>query len=94
MTKSTEPPTGNSGIVRDTEATVRAMRGNAWSPAFERTSWPLSGTVLFLQQSSDCAVGAHLPFKQQSITSEFGLTLAKQSKGLTSSTTASKLMTT
>ncbi len=62
---------------------MKAISGDEWSVALDGASWLWSGTV-FLQHSSDFAVGAHLPFRQHSIACCFGAPPAKQSKGLRS----------
>ena len=66
-----------------------ASSGDDWFAAFDCASWPRSVDVL-LQHSSDFAVGAHLPFLQQSIAFLVHAPPAKQSKGLASKTTATK----
>ena len=70
---------------------IKANSGDDWSAAFNGTSWLWSGTV-FLQHSSDFAVGAHLPFKQHSIACRFGELPAKQSKGLRSRITVIRVI--
>ena len=45
--------------------TANAISGDACSADFDGASWLLSDTV-FLQHSSEFAVGTHLPLRQQS----------------------------
>lgn len=70
---------------------IKTISGNEWSADFAGASWLWSGTV-FLQHSSDFAVGAHLPFKQHSIACRLGELPAKQSKGRRSRRTAIRLI--
>jgi hypothetical protein len=71
---------------------VKAISGDEWSAAFDAINWPVSGAV-FLQHSSEFAAGAHLPLRQQSAAFWFAAPAAKQSNGLTSRTTAIRLIT-
>jgi len=71
--------------------TVSAISGEECTAAFDGASWLSSGTM-FLQHPSEFAVGTHLPFRQQSAAWRLGAVAAKQSKGLTSSTTAIRLI--
>ena len=70
--------------------TVSAINIDECSAAFDGASWLLSGTV-FLQHSSESAVGMHLPLRQQSAALRLGALAAKQSKGLSSRTTTIRL---
>ncbi len=71
--------------------TVNAISGDECSAAFDGASWLFSGTV-FLQHSSEFAVGMHLPLRQQSAAWRLGVLAAKQSKGLSSRTTTIRLI--
>jgi hypothetical protein len=71
--------------------TVNAISGDKCSAAFDGASWLLSGTV-FLQHSSEFAVGMHLPLRQQSAVGRLRVPTAKQSKGLSSRTTIIRLI--
>jgi hypothetical protein len=71
--------------------TVNAISGDECSAAFDGASWLLSGTE-FLQHSSESAVGAHLPLRQQSAAWRLGVPAATQSKGLTSRITTIRLI--
>jgi hypothetical protein len=67
-----------------------AMSGDTCSPVVDGTNWFRSGTE-FLQHASELAVGAHLPFKQQSATLLRAAPAAKQSKGPRSRATTIRL---
>lgn len=71
--------------------TVNAISGDECSGAFDGASWLLSGAV-FLQHSSEFAVGTQLPLRQQSAAWRLGVPAAKQSKGLSSRTTTIRLI--
>lgn len=58
---------------------------------FDGASLSFSGTV-FLQHSSEFAVGTHLPLRQQSAAWRLGVLTAKQSKGLVSRTITIRLI--
>jgi hypothetical protein len=70
--------------------TVNAINVDECSAVFDGASWLLSGTV-FLQHSSEFAVGTHLPLRQQSAAWRLGVPAAKQSKGLRRRITAIRL---
>jgi len=70
---------------------IKAISGDEWAAAFDGASWLRSGTV-FLQHSSEFAVGAHFPFRQHSIAWRLVAPPTKQSNGLSSRTTAIRLI--
>src|SRR5512143_3080897 len=67
-------------------STANGTSGDECSPTFDGASWLLSGRV-FLQHSSEFAVGMHLSLRQQSAVRRLGVPAAKQSKGPSSRTT-------
>ena len=71
--------------------TVSAISGEECTAAFDGASWSWCGTV-FLQHSSEFAVGTHLPLRQQSAAWRLGVPAAKQSRGLISRITAIRLI--
>jgi hypothetical protein len=70
---------------------VNAISGDECPSTFDGAIWSLSGTE-FLQHSSESAVGAHLPLRQQSAAWRLGVPAATQSKGLTSRITTIRLI--
>ena len=87
VTESSGTSADSAGTTTETDAIGTAGNGDKWPPALHGRSWLPPGTV-FLQQSSDLAVGAQLPLRQQSAASRFRIPLAKQSKGRINSTMA------
>jgi hypothetical protein len=87
LTVSTRPSNVKVEIRIGMPVVVKLISGDEWSTALDVTSWPAAGRV-FLQHSSEFAVGAHLPLRQQSATFLLGAPPAKQSKGRTSRRTA------
>lgn len=70
---------------------IKATSGDECIAAFDGAIWLVSGTV-FLQHSSEFAVGTHLPLRQQSAAWRLGAPAAKQSKGLMSRITVIRLI--
>jgi hypothetical protein len=70
---------------------VNAISGDECPATFDGAIWSLFGTML-LQHSSEFAVGTQLPLRQQSAAWRLGVPAAKQSNGLSSRTTTSRLI--
>ena len=80
------------GVRAGTKVATIAMSGEACSAAVDGTNWFRSGTE-FSQHASEFAVGAHLPFKQQSAAVLRAAPAAKQSNGPISKITTIRLTT-